>query len=254
MSKPYNNVRQFFETNEDTISQCGTDAIKDSLSEDEKIEESCAVMVERRTKTSLPKPPKKKSLEEEECDRWVQYIYGNARKPKQTSGKQHAPKTLISKSRSELAANKPLVRGTCEGRHVHLFLDTGAETNVVDAQLFRELQAYSRDIRLIPSSKVIKCANGSSMESLGTTFLKLGFGHVCTRARFIVVQDLFPRLIVGIRTMKQLDLIIKPNEDCAQIGKMELPFVSKVQAPSVVYEQGKVRRSICGVGSGPRNL
>jgi hypothetical protein len=89
------------------------------------------------------------------------------------------------------------------------------------------------------------------MRSLGITFVKISFGNVKTVAKFTVVEDLFPRVIVGLRTMKGVGLILEPSRDCARIGNSKLPFVSQVIAPSVYDKQGNVERSALRVGNGP---
>lgn len=223
------------------ISQEELDIASDKLSTEE-----CCVVLSSQAETTRKKKivqPKKLSNEEMECEKWVEYIYGKGRKPKYQ-------KTLISESRSEGAANKPLVCGKCEGTVTKLFLDTGAETNVMDASFFRELQSKNKNLKLIASKSVIRCANGSTMRSLGITFVKLSFGNVNTIAKFTVVRDLFPRIIVGMRTMKGVGLILEPQKDCVRVGNEEIPFVSKVVAPSVV--QGNEKWSVCRVSSGPK--
>ena len=54
-----------------------------------------------------------------EVDNWVSYINGNGRKPR------HATPTLISTSRPEKAANKPLVSGEIEGLNTKIFFIRG---------------------------------------------------------------------------------------------------------------------------------
>jgi hypothetical protein len=185
----------------------------------------------------------KQSAEESECEKWVDYIYGRGRKPAH-------PKTLISESRSEVAANKPLVRGVCDGTLTQLFLDSGAETNVMDANFFFQLQNKNQKLALRSSKGTIRCANGSKMRSVGIAFVKLSFGNVNTVAKFTVVENLFPRVIVGIRTMKGVGMILEPHKDCARVGNEEIPFVSKVVAPSEY--QGNENGSVQKFSSGPK--
>jgi hypothetical protein len=185
----------------------------------------------------------KKSAEEIEGQKWVDYIQGRGKKPAH-------PKTLISESRSEVAANKPLIRGECDGTVTQLFLDSGAETNVMDASFFYQLQQKNQTLALRFSNGTIRCANGSKMRSVGIAFVKISFGNVNTVAKFTVVENLFPRVIVGIRTMKGVGLILEPQKDCARVGNEVIPFVSKVVAPSVC--QGNEYGSVWRVSSGPK--
>lgn len=52
--------------------------------------------------------------------------------------------TLITKDHPEKAKNKPLIRGKCKGQKVKLFLDTGAEINVIDRAFYEEIQRSTR--------------------------------------------------------------------------------------------------------------
>jgi hypothetical protein len=120
-----------------------------------------------RARTQLVKKLKKALTESQrQVQEWVSYIEGRGRKPK-----VHNPPTLISDSRTERAANKPLIWRVCEGKDTKLFLDSGAEINVIDKKLFDELRAFSGNkVSFSRHEGTISCANGSKMQSLGETF------------------------------------------------------------------------------------
>jgi hypothetical protein len=238
-------VRHVWEQSEDDKISKETHEELDDASDKISLEECCVLNELKPKQLSIKPKICKKSAAETECEAWVEYIYGNASKPN-----HRAPKTLISQSRSEGAANKPLVQGKCDETHVNIFLDSGAETNVMDADFYYKICEKNREIKLTPTNQIIRCANGTKMRPLGITFVRLSFGNVDTVAKFTVVEKLFPRIIVGMRTMKGVGLILEPSKDCARIGHSRLPFLSKVVAPSVYYEQGNVKRSALRVRNG----
>jgi hypothetical protein len=80
--------------------------------------------------------------------------------------------------------------------------------------------------------------------------IRLSFGNKELITKFTVVDDIFPRVIVGIRSMKGFGLILEPQNDLARIGNFTLPFLSKTIAPSVSYESGKEKRSVSRVRNG----
>jgi hypothetical protein len=156
--------------------------------------------------------------------------------------------TVISASRPEKARNKPLVKGFCEGMDTPLFLDSGAEVNVVDLEYFRKLQKFADyKIRLYPKDGSISCANGTKMRTYGSTELKVKVGQTMANLHFIVAANLFPRVIIGIRGLKTLNVKLDPANSCAIAGERDIPFISQVAAQSVWSENGK--KSALGVGS-----
>jgi hypothetical protein len=242
--RPYGNVRHLTEEADKAVSETSNNPEDDTISNGSE-GRNCFVIDAPRIQATVTKHKIRahpKSKLESECDGWVDYIYGRGSRPKT------AP-TLISNSRSEPASNKPLVKAKCEDSETNIFLDTGAETNVMDSTYFRELQKRNPHLTLTPSKQIIRCANGSRMTPIGTTFVQISFKHVNTVAKFTVVDDLFPRVIVGIRTMKGVSLILEPNRDLARIGNITLPFLSKVTAPSVFGNSGKEGRFVSRVGS-----
>ena len=64
--------------------------------------------------------------------------------------------TLITKGNNEKAKNKPIIKGSCEGSSAKLFLDTGAEINVVDTEFVKKIGIHPN--RIIKAKKYIKYA------------------------------------------------------------------------------------------------
>lgn len=154
------------------------------------------------------------------ADQWVNYIQGR-------SAKAPSP-TLISNSRPERAANKPLVQGKIDGTDVKILLDTGAEINVIDESLVRQIVNRHSAKRISPSNMFIRCANDSRMKTCGTVNLEVQLGGRRMEQTFTIVNGLFPRVIVGIREMKRCQITVDPAGDCAWIRGNRVPFVSKV--------------------------
>ena len=160
-----------------------------------------------------------------EVDQWVAYINGNGTKPK-----PRAP-TLISNSRPERAANKPLVNGIIEGMETKIFFDTGAEINVIDEVFFQRLQKKNPRLKVEPVNSFIRCANDSRMKALGKVQLNIFLQGILTNQTFTIVRGIFPKIIIGIRQMKRCDIVVDPMNDCIWFKNRPIPFVSKVMLP-----------------------
>jgi hypothetical protein len=216
--------------------QSDNDSIKD-------VDKSCCMMeVSQKSKPLLTKSTKKGFSKEcvIEATKWVAFIENKGKRPKQSenvnrnhSEKRNYAQTLISGNHSEVARNKPIVRGRCAGHKTQLFLDSGAETNVVDAQFVKDLQLRQYPIKFAPSKGNIKCANGSTMPVLGFAIMSVEMGPSKMMQKFMVVPNLFPRVIIGIRTLKTMGITINPTEDCAFVGEgHKLAFLSRVDVQS----------------------
>jgi len=185
---------------------------------------------------SLKKKPRTLFLsaskeERQVAHHWSEYIKGNRSKPKFISKYPH---TVISESNSEPAKNKPVIVGKCASFKTKLFLDSGAEINVIDSALVKELIERKRaPIKFTQSKSVIKCANGSRMDVIGLALLPLEIGTVRAEQKFLVVNSVFPKVIIGIRTMKAMDICIDPRADCALVDGIRVPFISTIIPESI---------------------
>jgi hypothetical protein len=171
---------------------------------------------------------RRKKIYPDEINELCEYIEGRRKKP--------SSPTLISKTRSERAQNKPVVKGQCEETKTKLFCDTGAEVNVVDLSLFETLQKNNRKLKVRPTRKVIRCANNSKMSVLGWTRLWVSVAGNRKICKFWVVPRLFPQIILGIRAMKDLQMSVDPAKDCVWVNGVREPFISKVKPQSQVSE------------------
>ena len=175
---------------------------------------------------------------------WTDCIKGNGKKPKSNFAlpgsstevrcARVGPHTLISDNHSEPARNKPVVAGRCSGEKVNLFLDTGAEMNVVDSGYVRELMKKQLPIVYNPAPFTIQFTNGNKMFATGFPSLRLQIGGVTALQKFRVVEKVFPKIIVGIRTMKTMNIVVDPTADCVYVGNgQKVPFVSTIAPESV---------------------
>lgn len=175
------------------------------------------------SKTPTPKP-RKVSYQEAEAEQWAAFIHGDAGRPR-----IKAAPTLISTSRLERAANKPLVHAKIEGVATKVLFDTGAELNVIDEEFFNALRQANPSLRTRPSTTIIRCANDTRMTSSGTVTLDLIMDNCRMRQTFTIVKGMFPRVVVGLRQMKSCQVVVDPSNDCLWIRGNRIPFVSKVQ-------------------------
>ena len=243
---------------------------RSSLSEDDQCEinelsNCCVLKVFNSKDTNKQNKPinkavtnKHPSKAEAEAEAWTEYIYGNRRKPihvRQTKDKKQTyAQTLISESRTETAHNKPVVFGRCAGKKTKLFLDSGAEMNVVDCDFLNDLIVKQLPAKFTPTSARIQCANGSKMAVTGYATFPLQIGGVKAVQKFLVVKGLFPKIIVGIRTMKTMNIVIDPHSDCIYVGDgMKVPFMSRITPESVVATSVKLDEDN-KTGNEPRTL
>jgi hypothetical protein len=168
-----------------------------------------------------------------ESEQWVAYINGNGKKPRQLKSKTLTAPTVISSNHTEKARNKPIVDGKCATIKTKLFLDSGAEINVIDNKFLQELVSkHQAPVSVNRCTSNIKCANGSRMTVLGEATLIVEIASVKSRQKFLIVNNLFPKVIIGIRAMKTMSISIDPENDCIFVNKERIPFMSKVDPQS----------------------
>ena len=202
----------------------------------EKEAEICAMTLHEGK--SMKVRPKKRAVPSKRAKReyppdvvaWAEFIDGKRRRPS-------CDKTLISESNQEKAANKPIIKGMCQGKEAKIFCDTGAEVNVADFQFVQQLREKDPSIKLRKTSKVIRCANDSNMNVVGWVRLNITIGEFTRQCKVWVVSKLFPRIILGIRTLKDMGICVDPPNDCIRLQSEAIPFVSKVR-PETVHSSG----------------
>jgi len=177
-----------------------------------------------------------KLSESNDVERWVNYVNGSGKRPQEHKGKSnyYSP-TVISKSRPELARNKPLVKCTVGGITVNTLFDTGAELNVISRNVFERIKATNpkRHFQLYQCSTRMRCANDSVLKSVGTVYLSIKIGMNTSSHPFLVVDDILPRVICGIRMMKRLNINVLPGKNCISMGNENLNFVSQIFSENI---------------------
>jgi len=139
------------------------------------------------------------------------------------------PMTVITTRNSETARNKPIINGLVNGKQSKVFLDSGANVNVIDETfLIKQVGIISSEIK--PHVSAISCANGSQLGVTGTCNLSVTLGNSTKLVPFLVVKKMFPPVILGIVGMKQLSASICPKRSCAFIDHLRVPFLSTVDS------------------------
>jgi hypothetical protein len=157
---------------------------------------------------------------------------------------RNTAQTLISKSHSELARNKPIVKGFVAGLKSNIFIDSGAEINVIDETYLHDLMKNSKNaIKIQPSSSRLNCANGSKMIVKGTTKLSLMIGNTNKIETFTIVNKIFPKVFVGLKSMKSFEMVMHANNSCLTIGNVTIPFISKVESLKSIPNQKNGQQS-----------
>lgn len=194
-----------------------------------------------------PKPRKEKCRRRdenaEEIDGWIRYIEGQTSQmpaacsdpvisvPKQLRRKAEAERytpTVISYSRAEGAANKPLVMGKCGNFSTPVLIDSGAALNVIDESFVLSLPADAiirRDFR----ETRIRCANDEIVRSKGRVTLTVKIGSRSENMVFSIMPRVFPKVIIGLRQMKHSRMVIDPPEDSLWIENERIKFISKTE-------------------------
>ena len=162
--------------------------------------------------------------------KWVKYVQGQSKKPKMTYAEAAitggSPKTK----------NKPLVAAKIEGVKQNLFIDTGAELNVIDAGLVKKILRKNNAVKLMDDSSMVRCANDSRMKTMGKVEVLVDINGVCEKQIFSIVPKIFPRVILGIRQMKKSNIQVDPTLNCIWLDGMQVPLVSKISNPTVLPE------------------
>ena len=202
--------------NDDT-SEC-LNEMKEALMEQEEISNVSAIYTKPCRKTKV------KQSKQTEIDDVCDFVNGF----RPAMPKSYA-ETVISKNHPEKAANKPLVDCESGSKRCRILFDTGAETNLVDFNTVKELMQEDKTIPFLNKKSFVKCANGTLMTVCGYTLLDIAIGRHLTRIKFMVVDNLLPRFIIGLKTMKKEEIIVIPQKDSIQIKGQCLKFVSKTR-------------------------
>lgn len=180
-----------------------------------------------------------------EMNTWIKYIDGEtSRMPlvpetggnydmcqrvmEGTKKRKYSP-TIISTSRHEGAANKPLVLGKCGSVRVPILIDSGAALNVID-QAFVESLPSKSVVKMDYKESLIRCANDQTVRSRGRATLVVEIGSHTEEMVFSIMPNLFPRVIIGLKQMKHSKMVVDPPLDALWVGREKIDFISKTEA------------------------
>ena len=93
-----------------------------------------------------------------------------------------------------------LVDGKANGTEVELLVDTGATTNLMKADVFYELETTAR---LFKYKGRLETADGRQVTVIGRARMRLDLGSLDDEVDVLVVHDLQPQMILGLRTLKK---------------------------------------------------
>lgn len=124
-----------------------------------------------------------------------------------------------------------MILGRINETQCKLFLDTGSEVNVIDENfLINKLEISKK--RVVAPSKIIKCANGSKLDTIGSVFLDVSVGVNQKSVEFIVASQSQPNIILGIRSMKSLQCNIDLRRNNVSVQGVDIPFINKIKSDS----------------------
>ena len=107
-----------------------------------------------------------------------------------------------------------MVKSFINDKSISTLVDSGAESNIIDAELLKELKSVNRNIKLRNKPVKFICANGFSMTQKMTM-------------NFKVVENVFPKIIIGNKSMKSNRIV--PKENCIYVQNKRANFVSKTR-------------------------
>jgi len=172
------------------------------------------------TFTSVAKEKKPVKVYSNEVEQWSNYIDGKGKKPKHTYV-------------DVVKTNKPIITATVENKQRNVFLDTGAELNVISSDVAFNIIRNNNHVRYNKVSRNLKCANGTIMSSLGKVELNVSVvpGH-SEKMIFDIVSKINPQILIGIRQLKKSGININASKNVAVVNGLEIPFKSRIYCPT----------------------
>ena len=68
------------------------------------------------------------------------------------------------------------------------------------------------------------------MESLGVATIDVKIGKTSSFQKFTVVDTIFPRVFLGVKTMKSMNILLDPKKESAFVNGFKVPFISGVDS------------------------
>jgi len=126
--------------------------------------------------------------------------------------------------------NKPFIRGRINNFNnssATCFMDSGAEVNCIDSNFLKSLKLPTCFKVENCDSHNIKCANNSRLSVSGKIVLPVSIGVTTKSLTFFVISGLAPKVIIGLRGLKTLDVVLCPAKDSLKCSGIEIPFLGK---------------------------
>ena len=88
-----------------------------------------------------------------------------------------------------------MVDGIVNDSITEILIDTGASTNLMQAE---KLFSLDRFARILPYKGRLESADGKTINVLGRAILELKLGSICEEIHVLVLQNLKPQMILGL--------------------------------------------------------
>ena len=158
--------------------------------------------------------------------------------------------TVCPSHKVKKTANKPIIKGRLSGLLCDLFLDSGDEINVIDKSFLNKLKQRCQVKEMTAQNKTIKCANKSKMMVHSKVVLDVCLGVKEEKLTFLVVENLSPKVIIGLRGLKTLEADLIPKNDIVRCKGIEIPFMGRTIIDSVYQKNLSGTHKI---GASPQN-
>jgi hypothetical protein len=134
--------------------------------------------------------------------------------------------TVVPTSKSRPRTHhKPMVKCRVNNRVCEVLIDSGADVNVIE-QSFLERKLGINKTR--KSSSVLKCANNSQLDVCGEIILSVQIGPEYKQLPFVIVKNIVPSIILGIRSLKSLKIDIIVTNDSVKCQGVTIPFTNPI--------------------------
>lgn len=107
----------------------------------------------------------------------------------------------------------PMLRVNCLTGSVSALIDSGSAGNLISFKAFETLKKSCRDIKLSSDDSIIRSADSSNLDCLGSTSLKIKVGNFAWYVRFLIVNKLAMPMILGVTFISRTGLVLNLSKD-----------------------------------------
>ena len=126
--------------------------------------------------------------------------------------------TSLSSGESEGDSFSILVNASAGDSPIEILIDTGATTNLIQLAKFNGLRVKPQ---LLPYHGRLETADGKPIPVVGRAKLPLLLGTIDEEVHVLVLRDLKPEMILGLKTMKRHRCSIDLESDQFWTGRNE---------------------------------